>query len=222
LGLTTFAPPGGWTPTSPAVISALGNEPLNATLPATIWYYTLAGQNNAYKLWSNGLDYGVNYRFDSDIGSWRLGLNGNEILRFTQQNIGSTVLFTDLNGNGGSAGRFQAQQMTFRATVDWSMDAYRIGLGFNFQSAFKAANSNFPYNQTAFGGFQHVSPLQTVDLNAGYTIPQGFYQGLDGMQVNLTVTNLFDTNPPFFDTAAGFNVGSQIGRIVTVALKKSF
>src|SRR6185312_7613250 len=43
LGLTTFAPPGGWAPTNPTVIKALGNEPLTATLPQTVWYYVLAG-----------------------------------------------------------------------------------------------------------------------------------------------------------------------------------
>ena len=227
LGFTTLAPPSGFSPTSATIVKALGNEPLNSTLPPTLWWYVFAGQNNAYNLWTNGLDYNMHYGFDSSIGHWTAGISGNEVLRFTQQNIGSNILFTDLNGDAGSSGRFAAQQLTARATLNWTMDAWRAGLGFNFQSPYRQSNTNFPYNNplgssSAPSGFQKIKALQTIDFNAGYTIPDGWMTGLTGSQVNLSITNLFDTDPPFANSSTGFVGGSEIGRLVTVSLKKNF
>jgi hypothetical protein len=227
LGFTHFSPPGGWTPTSPEIITALGQEPLNSTLPPVIWWYTFGGQNNAYNLWVNGLDYGLHYAFDTDFGHFTANLSGNEILRFTQNNIGATALFTDLNGDAGGQGRFPAQQMTYRFTLNWAQDAWRVGMGFNFQSAFMTSNSNFPYNNAAGSlhapkNFQHVGPLATLDLNAGYTLPAGMLPYMDGASINLSINNVLDQAPPFVDSSSGFSTGSEIGRLVTIALKKSW
>ena len=50
-------------------------------------YYT---QQNAFNLWANGIDFSVNYAFvpDDSWGTFDVGLDGSEKLRFDQQGGG--------------------------------------------------------------------------------------------------------------------------------------
>jgi iron complex outermembrane receptor protein len=234
-GLTFFAPPGGWTQTSPFIVNVLSTGyPLTSTLPSTIYTFFDGRQTNAYTLWQNGLDYGLRYVFNTDWGTFHAGINGNEILRFTQRNEGPNNPLIDIkNGKAGSSGRFAGQEMTWRATAGWNQGPYQLQLAFNFQSPYFASVTAFPYNRvTSFdpaaqagvtaGNLQKIEPLETLDLTAGYVIPAGWYHGLEGTEITLSVTNLLDTDPPFQDNANGFGPGSQLGRLVTVSLKKAF
>jgi hypothetical protein len=45
---------------------------------------------------------------------------------------------------------------------------------------------------------------------------------MGGTQLDVSISNLLDTNPPFQDNANGFGAGSQLGRLVSIALRKSF
>jgi iron complex outermembrane receptor protein len=221
---TAANPKGGWLSTDPFIQSRL-IYPLQTTLPTNIYTFFDGRQSNAYTLWQNGIDFGVHYVMDTDIGTWVAGLNGNEILRFTQRNVGQTNLIEIKNGKALGAGRFAGQELTWRATLDWRQDAYRLGLGFNFQSPYFVALNTFPFTLAGPdrpAGAEKVGALFTVDLNAAYTIPETWYKGLGGTQVSLNVSNLLDTDPPFQDNANGFGPGSQLGRLVTVSLKKSF
>src|SRR6185312_2642174 len=75
-GLTYFAPPGGWTQSSPFVANVLSTGyPLTSTLPSTIYTFFDGRQTNAYTLWQNGLDYGLHYVFDTDFGRFNAGIS---------------------------------------------------------------------------------------------------------------------------------------------------
>ena len=223
-GLTYFAPIGGWSSSDPFITSRLAAYPLNTTVPSTIWTFFDGRQTNAYTLWQNGLDYGLRYVYSSDIGQWTAAINGNQILRFTQQNVGVNQPLLDIkNGKAGSSGCFAGQDMTWRATLGWDEAPFRAGLGFNFQSPFFNSVTAFPYSLAGPGraaNLQKVGALFTVDLNAGFTLPDTWYAGLRGSQVNLTVENLLDTDPPFLNSATGLGAGSQLGRLITISLEK--
>ena len=225
-GLTYFAPIGGWSSSDPAITSRLTSYPLNTTVPTTIWTFFDGRQTNAYTLWENGFDYALHYVYNSDIGQWTGGISGNQILRFTQQNNGVNQPLLDIkNGKQGSSGRFAGQDMTWRATLNWDQAPLRAGLGFNFQSPFFTNVTAFPYNLAGPGraaNLQKIPALFTMDLNAGFTLPDTWYAGLRGSQITLSVSNLLDTDPPFQDSATGLGAGSQLGRLVTVSLKKVF
>jgi hypothetical protein len=45
---------------------------------------------------------------------------------------------------------------------------------------------------------------------------------MDGASINLSISNVFDQAPPFVNSTTGFSTGSQIGRLVTLSLKKSW
>src|SRR5262249_34685270 len=146
---------------------------------------------------------------------------------------------------------FNGQEMTWHATLGWNQNPYSLGLGFSFQSPYLAGVGTFPFTvlnvnslsaenatsgipgrvsggQTApatltcVGSVTKISALFFIDLNAGYTIPEGWYSGITGMQVNLSVKNLFDWDPPYQDNAQGMAAGDQLGRTITISIKKSF
>jgi iron complex outermembrane receptor protein len=221
---TAANPKGGWLSTDPFIQSKL-IYPLTTTLPTNIYTFFDGRQGNAYTLWQNGLDFGAHYVMDTDIGTWAAGLNGNEILRFTQRNVGQSQLIDLKNGKALGAGRFAGQELTWRATLDWDQNPYRLGFGFNFQSPYFQSITTFPFtlagpNRPA--NSQKIGALFTVDMTASYTIPSGWYEGLTGSQVSLSISNLLDTDPPFQDNANGFGPGSQLGRLATLSIKKSF
>lgn len=68
-----------------------------------------------------------------------------------------------------------------------------------------------------------VKSWTTADLNVRYAFKTG---RLDGTAVALNVQNLFDKDPPFYDSAAGIGfdatAASPLGRVVTVQLIKTW
>jgi len=225
-GLTTLAPPGGWSASDPFITSRLQGYPLNTTVPGTIYTFFDGRQTNAYTLWQNGLDYGVRYGFDTDIGAFTWAFSGNEILRFTQQNEGPNQPLIDIkNGKAGSSGRFTGQEMTWRTSIGWFQDPYRVQVAFNYQSPFFSQVTAFPYNLAGpdrAANLQKIEPLFTVDLNLGYTLPDFYHSGIGGAQIDVSVSNLLNTDPPFQNSASGLGAGSQIGRLISIALRKNF
>jgi hypothetical protein len=225
-GLTYLAPPGGWSSSDPFITSRLAGYPLNTTVPSTIYTFFDGRQTNAYTLWQNGLDYDVHYGFDTDIGAFTASFAGNEILRFTQQNEGPNQPLIEIkNGKAGSSGRFTGQEMTWRSSLGWFQDPYRVQVAFNFQSPYFAQVTAFPWNLAGPGrnaNLEKIEPQFTVDLNLGYTLPDMFGIGMGGTQLDVSINNLFDTDPPWQDNANGMAGGSQLGRLVSIALRKSF
>jgi iron complex outermembrane receptor protein len=104
----------------------------------------------------------------------------------------------------------------------WRMDAISAGLTFNYVHPYNAPNSTFPWSlpgPNRLASFQHVGSLQTFDLNIGYTLPE---EWLDGTNVSLTINNILDKPPPFFDNSSGFTNGSQIGRLISFGIVKKW
>jgi hypothetical protein len=45
---------------------------------------------------------------------------------------------------------------------------------------------------------------------------------MGGTQLDVSISNLLDTDPPFQNNANGMGAGSQLGRLVSIALRKNF
>lgn len=71
------------------------------------------------------------------------------------------------------------------------------------------------------GGGDHVSANVTFDLHLAYNFQDGF---LGDDQVSLSVRNLADKTPPFFNVAAGYDSGvaNVLGRVISVGLQSKF
>jgi iron complex outermembrane receptor protein len=244
--LTTFAPIGGWTPQSTPVQNFVAGRPISVALPATIWATFDGRLQNAFNLWENGIDFAVNYVHRTDtLGTFQWGLNGTELLRYSQQG-GNTGPVLDTK-DGKNAPRYNSQDLVFRNDLGWIIDSWATDLAVNYIHPYAITNSNFPYNLAGpdrgfAGGFPptfnsagtaHVGAVVTLDLNVNYLIPKSFL-GMpdvvtDGSSVSLTVQNLLDTDPPFASGSTGNNpatygyvIGNPIGRLITIGLRKKF
>ena len=220
----------GWAPSDAFIQQFLSTRTLSNALPTRLFSIQSGAQTNAFTLWQNGLDFRVDYRYSTEnMGDFTFGVSGNEILRATQKNGVNATLF-DAKG-GQNNGRFLNVELTGRASLSWHMDPFTLGVFFNYRHPYNQGNTTtFPFNFPGPGrqaGFQHINALQTVDLNLDYNLPADWWSGA---RLNLTVTNLFDVNPPYLEAPTGyilatttpFATGNPIGRIITVGLTKKW
>jgi iron complex outermembrane receptor protein len=241
--LSTFAPIGGWTPTSPAIQNFIAGRPLTIAMPSTIWYLFDQRLQNAFNIWENGIDFGVNYSLRTDdMGTFRFGASGVELLRYTTAAAAPGAPLLDTKG-GKNSPRYPSAEMTARFTLGWAMDAFSAQLAANYIHPSSGTFSTYPYNLAGPGrgflqgaegsavftsaGTVHTPGLFTMDLSMNYAFSAGFMglpdMATNGTSVSLIISNILDTNPPFSPTTAnGFTVGSPIGRLITIGLKKNF
>jgi len=234
--LTTFAPANctgsgastvctpGWAPSNAVIQNLLVQAPLTNALPSTIYSIQDNSVQNAFTLWQDGLDFSINYRLRTDnYGNFTFGLNGNEILRASQQNGAGTPVFDTKGGLNG--GRFADDELTGRANVNWQLDSYTVNLAYNYEHPYHNGVTTFPFNLPGPGraaNFQNVSALQTFDLTLNYILPDNMlpYGLASGTSVNMVINNILDTPPPFEDASRPFSVGNPIGRLITLAIRK--
>jgi iron complex outermembrane receptor protein len=226
-GSTSFTPGtvgclAGWSSTDPNILALLAGRPLTSSLPTRIYTIVDNRIQNPFTIWQAGFDFEINYRLETETwGVFTWSLNGNEIVRFSQKPNSATGVVLDVNNCTNNA-RYCSSELNGSARVSWRYEDFTAGLTFNYTHPYWSPNNTFPWtlpgpNRPA--GFQHVGSLQTFDVNMGYTLPD---EWLDGTTVSLNITNLLDTPPPFFDNAAGFTNGSQIGRILAVSMTKKW
>ena len=215
----------GWTQTAATVQQFLIRAPLTAVLPPTIYSLQQNTIQNAFDVWQSGLDFSINYRLSTDnLGSFSFGLNGNQILRASQRNAGNPLVFDTKNGRNG--GRFTNIEFTGRANVNWHLDPLSLGFSINFQHPYNAGRTTFPFTLPGpdrLANQQHISAQLTYDANASYELPGDMFGGLtNGTSLNIAVSNLFDTDPPYADTSSGQAGGSAIGRQINIGLRKKW
>ncbi len=212
----------GWLPTDTVIQDLIATRPLDGALPARIYTIIDLRIQNPYTIWQGGLDFNLNYRYQTDnYGTFTWSLNGNQIVRFSQKGNSSVAPLLDVNDCKNSA-RYCTPESAGSMRLGWRMDAFSAGLTFNFTHPYNAPNNNFPWSLAGpnrIARYEHVGSLQTFDLNLGYTLPE---EWLDGTSVSLTVTNLLDKTPPFYDSTNGFTVGSEIGRLISFGVVKKW
>ncbi|HEY4077633.1 MAG TPA: TonB-dependent receptor [Rhizomicrobium sp.] len=236
--LTYFAPPGGWTPTSPYVQSFVAGRPITIALPAQIWATFDQRLQNAFNLWENGIDFSVNYKVPThDMGLFSFGIDGTELLRYSQQG-GNTGPVLDTK-DGKNSPRYNSQDLMFRANVGWAIDELNVNVAMNYIHPYGISSTNFPFNlpgpdrgylqgypaQFTSAGVDHVNALINFDLAVSYALPSGFLGLPDvvssGTSVSLVMQNVFDQDPPFnSSTSNGYVLGNPIGRLVTLGIRK--
>jgi iron complex outermembrane receptor protein len=197
-------------PTLQQSLAAVGNLPLNGA-PSIQSLYALGGpyvlidarRNNIGAIKVSGIDFNVNYLRPTGFGSINLGVSGTYTLSRKNQAVKGDPFSDELkNGTGrlalvanagGTIGDFTAlAKLNYR-------DGYPI-LGLPSQS--------------------RISSFTTVDLFFSYALPDK--GALKGTMLTLNVDNVFDRDPPYSDTLAGYANGSTLGRLVSVGLRKKF
>ncbi|MNE90866.1 TonB dependent receptor [compost metagenome] len=65
-----------------------------------------------------------------------------------------------------------------------------------------------------------VDSFTTVNAFVAYTLPdQGWSKG---SQLTLNIDNVFDEDPPYFNSPTGYANGQTLGRVFTLGIRKAF
>lgn len=157
----------------------------------------------------SGIDYSVQYRLDTGIGTFIPAIAGTHGLRLDLSNP-SGAPFVDQFKNGNP-------RDTFTASLGYSGGPFKARVTWDYLGGYPVLGV---VNQT------RVESFQSVNLYASYNFTE---QGiLGGTTLSLNVDNLFDEEPSYINRATGtgqiggVGQGSFIGRFFSVSLEKKF
>lgn len=197
--------------------------PQAGTLAPCTYYIYQTLNTNFLNLKIAGIDYQLDYDHRTEAsGTFSGGFSGTEFTRF-RQSFGGGAEYDILN-TAGNNGTFPSIRRRIRGYLGWSNDALSVRAFANYIGSFRnysASSTRNPLTRDANGnpngGGDIVKSLTTFDLNAVYRFDGGF---LDGSQLSVAATNIFDKDPPFYNVANGYYnlVHNPYGRTVTISL----
>ena len=149
-------------------------------------------------------DITVDYDFDTEVGSFTVGLNGSYVSEVSVQTTpNSRINFTD-------ATTFGPDRVRATGYVNWSQGDMSANVRLNYSSSYAAA---LPPQE-------RVDNYLTVDVNGTYTFAESRWK------LNVGVRNLFDEDFPFFNVRAGAPWDTSRvdprGRVAYLELSKEF
>ncbi len=187
--------------------------PINmGALPATISFIVDARRHNLGETRMNGFDLDASYRLMTNAGDWTFQANATRLTKLEVSAAPGAPL-VDVNGRINRPSKFRA----------------RAGIGYRTGglSAQLAANYTTGYLNdlvvTATTPAYHIRANTTYDLNVGYAL-DGRIPGVKTSRLALSVSNLFDRDPPHSDTALGYDPqsASALGRVVALSFTAGF
>ena len=231
---------GNGTPcaTQAQIAAFIGTAPVNTIIPGCVSTFTNTATDNLINFWASGIDLTVGYRFDTDFGAFAIEDSLSQQTQFLQ-GFGHTpppsqYRFEVINTVGLNT-TFPNVGTQMRGHLGWALDPFTADFYVNYVGPYTNVSStattaigstNGIFNGT---GGDPVDAWTTVDLHLGYTFDTGF-MGSDN--VSLTVRNLLNSYPPFFNGTQGQNGGSTfgfdayvsnpIGRIIEVGYTAKF
>lgn len=156
-----------------------------------------------------GIDYSVQYRLDTEIGTFLPSIAGTHGLRLDSSNP-SGAPFVDLFKNGNP-------RDFFTASLGYANGPVKARVAWDYLGGFPVLGV---VNQT------YVEPFQTINLYANYE-----FDGpgmLKGTSLSFNIDNLFNRKPSYRNTSTGTGTiggvgqGSFIGRYASITLEKKF
>jgi len=196
-------------PTPEQVQAVLNNgRPLSGVLPPTIDYIIDGTTRNRGATHARGFDFVLGYDWHtSSYGTFTARTSGTYYTRYDTQ-LTPTAPVLRRVGTINYPLRFRA-----RTDLRWSLANLSAGLTVNYSHG---------YWDTSEDPWDRVDSLTTVDASLSYVFDGT--SRLAGLTASLNVSNVFDEDPPFINTAAGYDPGkaSPYGRLFTLALTKSW
>lgn len=222
--LTIF--PGG---ASAAQLATITNaRPLNTTIPAQVFFVYNFQQRNALNLWVEGIDASAEYGFDTEVGKFTVSGIASYLTKFQQQVGAGGAKFSVKNTTGFNT-TFPSIKLNSRVQLEWES---KFGLSANASWNHTGSYRNWsgttvtPLVRNAAGvptgGGDKVKAGNFFDLHAAYDFDgEGMTSGL---QVFVDVNNVFDKDPPFYNSNNGYDTfsGNPLGRLTTVGVRKKW
>lgn len=151
-----------------------------------------------------GVDFNVNYRWDTSHGVFFAGLAGQREMKF------------DLTAAPGAPAVDQIERgrvkWRARGTFNWLRDRWSAGAFINYTG--KYDNPNLLT--------QEVDSFITVDTHVTYSPTASGW--MEGVQLSLLADNILDAEPPDFLSSPGFDGtnSSALGRVLSINVRKSW
>jgi iron complex outermembrane receptor protein len=215
--------PGGAT--AAQIAAAAGGRSQTGALPPNVYFIYSYQQQNALNLRADGIDSDVSYLAVTGIGDFSADLAGSVKLKMMQQFGSGGEWFSILNTSGFNT-TFPSNKVAARLDLGYKEHGLRVNVIGNYTGSYYNWNGSAPYALerdalfSPIGGGQGVKAFTTVDLHAAYNFgTQGL---LADAEVSLTVTNVFNKDPPFFNAAIGYDTfnANPIGRLAILGVSK--
>ena len=197
--------------------------PQRTTAPACTQYIFRSLNSNWLNLHVEGIDYSVQYTHRTDdMGDFRVGVTGTQFTKYTQS-FGSGAEY-DILDTTGNNGQFPSVGTTLRGNLGWSMGALSADLFVNYTGDYRnwSGNSVTPITRDANGnpngGGDKVKANAIFDANIGYDLAVPMLA--EPLELSLSVRNIFDDVPPFYNSAQGYDsfMANPFGRRVTLGV----
>lgn len=216
----------------PRYLGQFGRGPDQSASDVAMIVY--ATQTNLGSMVTDGVDLSVNYRFQAPGGYAQVFARGTKILSYKVRATSETPWVSNL---GRYATHGSPVPWQVRAGVAWSGNEWNASLSANFTDGFKCLEGCFVPNPNSGAPQPNNKPITvgswtTFDLQASYNLDHlgGVFQDT---LVSFSVNNLFDRDPPFFDTGTPrltgllplpFNAttASILGRTVGLSVRKQW
>lgn len=222
--LFSFYPNGA----TPAQIAAkVGNLPQTGAIPATTYFIYDFRQQNVLNLNIEGIDASIAYAHATRFGKFNLGGSVTQFTKFDQQIGAGSPWFSVLNTVGFNT-TFPSIQTQARANFGYGIGDLGAELFVNYVGGFQNYSSTtvLPVTKNAagypIGGGDDVDSYTTVDIHISYGLhSMSFAPWMKESEVYVDVNNLFDADPPFFNSTTGYTTfsGNPIGRIVSIGFR---
>ena len=212
--------PNGATPAQ--IAAAVGPRPQTGALPANIYWIYSYQQQNAIDLEAHGIDSSERYVKPTPVGVLSADLEWALNLKMAER-FGSTGPWFDVLDTDGFNTTFPSTRLSARLDLGWADAGWSAHLITNYEGSYFNWNGSAPFGLKRnsifqpIGGGQGIAHQTIFNAYVSYSPPVAT---LKGLQFSVTVNNLANTQPPFYNTAAGYdnNTSSPIGRTVILAV----
>lgn len=162
-----------------------------------------------------GFDFEIAYRYDSDIGTVSLGIDGTYLYDFQQQGADTTPLVAQVDT------LYNPVDLKLRGRVAYAYDGFAANVFVNYTDDYRVDNT---------AGAMRIDSWTTVDLSLSYDTQEKLENlFLDNTVLRISVLNLFDDDPPSAPSNPTFGIfgfdptnASPLGRFIAFELTKRF
>jgi outer membrane receptor protein involved in Fe transport len=168
-------------------------------------------KNNVAQMRTSGIDWLGRYRLENRAGAFELGINATYTLDFAQAQFHSSPLISLLNTSENPI------DLRLRTTVGWRHG----GLGMS-----ASADYTDGYNDRVSTPSRKIGSWTTFDLQLNYDARAFDFQPLENTSLALTIQNVLDTQPPFFNNPQGIGYDAAnadlLGRFISFRIRKDW
>ena len=178
------------------------------TQPEDIQVLINAGIRNVTRREVSGVDLNARYESDTEIGRLTFGLSGSYLTDFTGQ-VSDLAAPVDQRNT-----LYRPIDLSLRANASWSSNGLTAFAALNYRDSYQDNVAN------------DIDAWTTVDISLLYDVAGRRHDVLANIRVGLSVTNLFDEEPPFVSTAEGLNFDTAnadpFGRQINFTIENRF